>query len=159
MDELATTRRRFLAYFSGLGISSTLLPGSLWALMQEQEAVEVTSTMILQSAAVSGLELTDEQAEAMAEGVNRNLGGYATLREFGLAHEDTPPIHFNAIVPGMALDREQRPFRPSSRLCFHKFSHRFIQRNVGISEVVFPSKIGKILTFIGKKPAVAEEIG
>ena len=114
MDDLTTTRRRFLAYFSGAGLTSTLFPGALWASMQAQEAQEVSASMILQSAAVSGLELSEEQAEAMAEGVNRNLRGYASLRTFSLDNSVAPPIHFSALVPGMEVDREQRPFRMSS---------------------------------------------
>ncbi len=31
------TRRRFLAYFSSVGLSSTLLPGVLWAQIQDEE--------------------------------------------------------------------------------------------------------------------------
>lgn len=42
MDTLTTDRRRFLAYFSGVGMTSTLLPGTLWARIQEQQADEVT---------------------------------------------------------------------------------------------------------------------
>jgi Asp-tRNA(Asn)/Glu-tRNA(Gln) amidotransferase A subunit family amidase len=129
MGDFATTRRRFLGYFSGLGLTSTLLPGALWARMQEQQAAEVTSSMILQSAAVSGLELTEEQAGAMAEGVNRNLQGYAALREFKLDHEVGPPIHFNPLVPGMTVDREERPFRPSSA--------EGLQRPVDLEDVAF----------------------
>ena len=36
------TRRRFIAAFSGLGISSTLLPGVLWALVQDEEEPVIT---------------------------------------------------------------------------------------------------------------------
>lgn len=114
MDELATTRRRFLAYFSGAGLASTLLPGTLWATMQEQEAEEVTPSMVRQAAAVCGLEVDDEQAEAMAEGVNRNLRDYAALREFELDNSVAPPIYFSAVVPGMVIDRTERPLRISS---------------------------------------------
>ena len=75
MTDLLTTRRRFLAYFSGAGLTSTLLPGTLWARMQEQQAAEITPEMIQQAAAVSGMEFTTEQAEGMAQGVNRKAPG------------------------------------------------------------------------------------
>ena len=39
MNAVTTSRRRFLSYFSGVGLTSTLLPGTLWARMQEQEAL------------------------------------------------------------------------------------------------------------------------
>ena len=39
-------RRRFLTYFSGLGLSSTLLPGVLWARLQEEETPKITADML-----------------------------------------------------------------------------------------------------------------
>jgi len=113
MDPITTDRRRFLAYFSGAGLTSTLLPGTLWARMQEQEAQEVTAEMIREAGVLSGLELTPEQAEEMASGVNRNLHGYEELHEYRLHNSVAPPIHFNALVRGMDVDRTERPFRPS----------------------------------------------
>ncbi len=113
MDTLTTNRRRFIAYFSGAGLTSTLLPGTLWARMQEQEAGEVTAEMIRECGAIAGLELTEEQAEEMAEGVNRNLQGFASLHEQRLDNSVAPPIYFSPLVPGMEIDRVERPFRPS----------------------------------------------
>ncbi len=114
LPSLVTTRRRFLAYFSGAGVTSTLLPGALWARMQEQSVDEVTADMVREAAWVTGLEFDAEQAEAMAEGVNRNLRGQAELMEVRLDNSVGPPIHFSPLVPGMTLDRTERPFRPSS---------------------------------------------
>jgi Asp-tRNA(Asn)/Glu-tRNA(Gln) amidotransferase A subunit family amidase len=82
--------------------------------MQEQEAAEVTAAMVQQAAAISGLEVTDEQAEAMAEGATRNLRGYSALRDFNLDNSVAPPLHFNPLVPGMRVDREVRAFRTTS---------------------------------------------
>ena len=110
----STTRRRFLAYFSGAGLTSTLLPGTLWARMQEQESDEVTAAMIRDAGWVAGLELSEEEAESMASGVNRNLAGQAELMEYRLDNSVAPPIHFSPLVPGMKVDRTERPFRISS---------------------------------------------
>ena len=52
------TRRRFMAYFSGLGLSSTLLPGVLWAKMQETGAEAITLTMVTDSLKLSGVDFT-----------------------------------------------------------------------------------------------------
>ncbi|NNM34653.1 MAG: hypothetical protein HKO53_16355, partial [Gemmatimonadetes bacterium] len=65
-----TTRKRFLAYFSAAGLGSTLLPGALWAEMSRQQAAAVSGEMVRDAGWVAGLELTEEQAEEMAEGVN-----------------------------------------------------------------------------------------
>jgi len=33
---ISSNRRRFLEYFAGLGLTSTLFPGLLWAQLKEQ---------------------------------------------------------------------------------------------------------------------------
>ena len=80
----------------------------------QQQAQEVTPEMIREAATLSGLELTEEQADEMAEGVNRNLRGYAELHEYELHNSVAPPLYFSAIVPGTEIDRSERPFRVSS---------------------------------------------
>ena len=114
MDFGASSRRRFLGYFSGVGLSSTLFPGLLWSKMLDTDEPEVTLAMIRDASALSGLELTEDEAEALVEGVNRNLQGYSELREYKLENGVAPPIHFSTIVPGMQIDMVERPFRMSS---------------------------------------------
>ena len=114
MDFGASSRRRFLGYFSGVGLSSTLFPGLLWSKMLDSNEPEVTLAMIRDASALSGLELTEDEAEALVEGVNRNLQGYSELREYKLENGVAPPIHFSTIVPGMQIDMVERPFRMSS---------------------------------------------
>ena len=80
MDFGASSRRRFLGYFSGVGLSSTLFPGLLWSKMLDNSEPEVTLAMIRDASALSGLELTEDEAQALVEGVNRNLQGYSELR-------------------------------------------------------------------------------
>src|SRR5437899_2628713 len=40
------TRRRFMAYFSSLGLGATLVPGVLWARMQDVGAQTITLAMV-----------------------------------------------------------------------------------------------------------------
>src|SRR5215475_6808728 len=63
------SRRQFIGYFSSIGLSSTLLPGTLWAGMQEQRATKVTPEMLKHALEVAGLEFSDEQREAILNGV------------------------------------------------------------------------------------------
>jgi len=63
---LTSDRRSFLAYFSSLGLTSTLFPGVLWARLSETKpseapAPQLTKDMLRSAAAVAGLEFTDEQ--------------------------------------------------------------------------------------------------
>ena len=111
---LAASRRRFLVYFSSVGLGSTLLPGVLWAKMQEQGAARITAAMLKDALAVAGLEFTDEQRQQLVNGANQNLTRYADLRAVHIAPEVAPPMYFSPLVPGTRLDRVVRPFRPSA---------------------------------------------
>jgi hypothetical protein len=60
-------RRRFLAYFSAIGLSSTLLPGALWAQAQQADAAapQFTIEMLKNALALSGLTFSDDDEKAM----------------------------------------------------------------------------------------------
>lgn len=107
------TRRRFLAYFSGIGLSSTLLPGVLWAEMQQQRAEVITAAMLKDALAVAGLSFSEEQQQQMLNGANQNLQRYEELRKIHIDPSIAPPLYFSPIVPGTRLDRAQKPFRMS----------------------------------------------
>src|ERR1051326_4735867 len=75
---LSTDRRSFLAYFSSLGLTSTLLPGVLWGKLAETRVAEtqgkssevppaLTKDMLRDAATVAGLEFTDEQLDRSEE--------------------------------------------------------------------------------------------
>ena len=76
----AVDRRGFMAYMSAMGLGGTLLPGGLWA--QIQERGEITSEILADAGAVAGLEFTEEEGDLMVAGLNRNLQSYDALREF-----------------------------------------------------------------------------
>jgi len=110
----AATRRQFLAYFSSAGLATTLLPGVLWAKLQEERASRVTSAMLKEALAVAGLEFTDEQREQMLNGVNQNLTRYADMRRIHLDPNLAPPFYYSPLVPGTRLDRAAKAFRPAA---------------------------------------------
>lgn len=112
-EQQLQTRRRFLAYFGGVGLSSTLLPGVLWAKLQEAESQKITMEMLREAARLAGLELTEAEQKEMVEGVNKNLERIEEIRETHLDNSVPLPLVFNPIVPGMTLDKAKRPFRMS----------------------------------------------
>ena len=75
------SRRHFLTYFSSLGLSSTLLPGVLWAKLQDEEEPKITKEMLEDAEAVAGLEFSDEERELMLRRLNSNLEDYEALEE------------------------------------------------------------------------------
>jgi len=114
MSDANHSRRQFIGYFSSVGLSSTLLPGVLWAEVQEQGATKVTPEMLKHALEVAGLEFSDEQREAILNGVNQNLTRYSELRAIHIDPNLAPPLYYSPIVPGTKLDRTARPFRASA---------------------------------------------
>ncbi|MFV2006024.1 MAG: amidase [Longimicrobiales bacterium] len=120
-------RRTFLAYMSGLGLGGTLFPGVLWARVQEGQAI--TSEVLVDAAAVAGLDFSEEEREGMLRGLNQNLGAYRSLREQGIPNEIPPAIRFDPVLPGAVLPTEQRPIRMSRRPA--------VERPTDLEEVAF----------------------
>ena len=108
------SRRNFLAYFSSIGLSTTLLPGVLWARIQETGAESLTVGMMKETAALAGLEFTDEEFELMVDEVKKNFDHYQEMRQTHLDNSVPPPLYFNPVVSGMAFDRTEREVRQSA---------------------------------------------
>jgi len=112
MSTAATAnRRRFLQFFASLGLSSTLLPGVLWAHANENRPHTITKEVLRSAVEVAGLTFTDPELDAMIEGINRNFPELASLRDLQLENSVSPPLYFNPLLPGMRVDRAARPFR------------------------------------------------
>jgi Asp-tRNA(Asn)/Glu-tRNA(Gln) amidotransferase A subunit family amidase len=107
-------RRDFIAFFAGLGLSSTLLPGVLWAQIQERSAKKISKEMLVAAEQIAGLNFTDAQREIMLDGVNNNVSFYEELRRVPLKVSDPPALRFSPILPGMRFDKRRLPFRPTS---------------------------------------------
>jgi len=122
-ESTAATRRQFITYFSSVGLASTLLPGVLWAKLQEEQTARVTSAMLKDALAVAGLEFSDEQREQMLAGVNQNLERYAELRQIRIDPNLAPPLYYSPIVPGTRVDRVAKPFRPAAVAPLHRPSN------------------------------------
>jgi Asp-tRNA(Asn)/Glu-tRNA(Gln) amidotransferase C subunit len=102
-------RRTFVAYFGTAGLSTTLLPGVLWGIAQDQETI--TKEMVAQAEAIAGLEFTDEERERIATALSRNVSNYERLREVQLPNSVVPAVQFDPVLPGMDLSIARRPFR------------------------------------------------
>lgn len=113
LEDHELTRRSFLSYFSALGLSSTLLPGVLWARLQQEEEARITREMLDEAEAISGLEFTDEERELMLEGLNENLRSYEALREVEIPNSVPPALYFEPVPPGETIAVEPRPLRRS----------------------------------------------
>jgi Asp-tRNA(Asn)/Glu-tRNA(Gln) amidotransferase A subunit family amidase len=107
------TRRRFIAHFAGLGLGTTLVPGVLWARMQDAGMSAVTLEMVTDALQLSGIELSETERKAMVDSANQNLTRYQELRKIHIPNDVSPPFHFSAIVPGIEVNKTRLPFRLS----------------------------------------------
>lgn len=109
----ALSRRKFTAYFAGLGLSGTLLPGVLWARLQEADGPRITKEVLMDAEKMAGLTFTDEERELMVEDLNGQLKNYEALRAVPLDNGVAPALQFNPVLPGMTFETEQKPIRMS----------------------------------------------
>ncbi len=94
-------RRKFLGYFSALGLGSTLLPGVLWA--KVAEGAEITPETIACAEEVAGVKYTPEQRLQMVEGLKGQEIQVEQLHSVKLANEVAPAVVFDPVPPGATL--------------------------------------------------------
>src|SRR5512144_2872146 len=99
MSEVVETRRRFMTYFAGAGLGSTLVPGIVWARMQDAGTQTITLEMITDALKLSGIDLTEDERKDLVTGANRNLTQYAEIRKIHIPNDVSPPFHFSPLVP------------------------------------------------------------
>lgn len=109
------TRRRFFAYFSGIGITSTLFPKILWSKFQDQKLEKINREILLHAEKIAGLEFNNEERDLMLEGLNNNLESYEQLRNISIDNSVPPALQFNPILPGMSFEQKSAQFRLSKQ--------------------------------------------
>src|SRR5688572_33230884 len=114
MRTLDTTRRRFMATFAGAGLGSTLVPGVVWARVQDSGTPRVTLAMVNEALKLSGIEIGEEEKTSIVETANRNLAGYEDIRKLHIPPDVSPPFHFSPLVPGMPVNKTRQPIRLSA---------------------------------------------
>jgi len=87
-------------------LGGTLLPGALYALAQQQG--RVTAAMVEQAAQLAGLDFTEQERENLVRGLNGNLRNYELIRAVSIDNAVPPAVHFDPVLPGLALPTERR---------------------------------------------------
>jgi Asp-tRNA(Asn)/Glu-tRNA(Gln) amidotransferase A subunit family amidase len=124
----AESRRRFLGFFSGMGLGGTLLPGVLWAQLQQDGAQKITLPMLTDALALSGLTFAEEDQKALLQAANQNLARYEEIRRAPIPNDVAPPFYFSPLVPGMKVSRVKLPVR---------FSTPKVTRPANLEDVAF----------------------
>jgi len=102
-----------MTHFAGIGLGSTLVPGVVWARMQDQGAQRVTAAMVKEGLKLQGVEVPDADIQAMVAGANQSLTRYEEVRKMSIPLDVSPPFHFSALAPGIEPNRTKLPFRMS----------------------------------------------
>jgi Asp-tRNA(Asn)/Glu-tRNA(Gln) amidotransferase A subunit family amidase len=116
MNDIAWNRRRFVAFFSSIGLGSTLLPGTLTAIAQD--APTITVGMVEAAAKLAGISLDPAAIERVVSSLNQRTGllsRYEAIRSMNLGNSVPPAFVFNPVLPGMKLPIERRPFRMTAQ--------------------------------------------
>jgi Asp-tRNA(Asn)/Glu-tRNA(Gln) amidotransferase A subunit family amidase len=114
MKNIDQTRRRFMATFAATSLGTTLVPGVLWAKMQDAGASKVTLAMVTDALKTSGIDLTDDEKNNIVDSANRNLTGIESIRKIHIPNDVSPPFHFSPITPGMTVNRAKQPWQLSA---------------------------------------------
>ncbi|HEY6328875.1 MAG TPA: amidase, partial [Blastocatellia bacterium] len=94
-------RRAFLAVCSQFGLTSTLLPGVLWAMADPKG--KVTREMIDHAAAIADVPIAEEYKEMMLESLNDFAKDYDMIYELKIGNQVAPAIVFDPVPVGMKL--------------------------------------------------------
>ncbi len=112
----ALDRRGFMAFFSGVGLTGTVLPSVLWDLAQDE--ARITKDMLAHAEAIAGLEFTEAERDMVVDGLNNNLRAYEGLRRVTVANDVAPALRFDPLLPGRRLPdpsaHRPRGTRPSN---------------------------------------------
>ncbi|MBZ5525733.1 MAG: amidase [Acidobacteriia bacterium] len=104
-------RRSFLAACSSFGLTSTLLPGVLWAMAEEKG--KVTREMIDNAAKIADVPIADEYKNMMLETLNGYTQSYDAIYALKIPNSVAPAVIFDPVPLGMKLSTVKRPMKIS----------------------------------------------
>jgi len=110
-------RRAFLAVCSRFGLTSTLLPGVLYAMADEKS--KVSREMIDQAAVIADLHIADEYKDMMLESLNNLPQGFEAIYGLHIPNQVAPALVFDPVPAGMKLKTERRPQNVSAPTKMH----------------------------------------
>lgn len=112
-QKTSLSRRRFLSYFTGIGMTSSLLPGILWMKCQSSKKLRITKAMLKDAEKLAGIEFTDEERDLMLDGINNHLDKFERMRKIPLENDIQPPLYFSPILPGMTFPAKKEKIKIS----------------------------------------------
>ena len=98
----APDRRAFLALCASTGLTSTLLPGVLWAQIQPGTKT-ITLEMVRGAAELAGLTWTDAECQDLFDSLSRLARGTDFIDKPSLTNASPLPLHFDPVPPGVPV--------------------------------------------------------
>lgn len=105
-------RRTFLAVCSRFGLTTTLLPGVLWAMADEKS--KVTRQMIDTAAAIADVRIADEYKDMMLDSLNNLPQGFEAIYNLHIPNQIAPAVVFDPVPAGMKLEARRQPLNLSA---------------------------------------------
>ncbi|HKD78982.1 MAG TPA: amidase [Candidatus Angelobacter sp.] len=105
-------RRAFLTVCSRLGLTSTLLPGVLWAMADQKP--KITREMIDNAARIADVPIPDEDKDMMLEGLNGYTESFDAIYQLHIKNGVAPAMIFDPVLPGMKFETARRAARVST---------------------------------------------
>jgi Asp-tRNA(Asn)/Glu-tRNA(Gln) amidotransferase A subunit family amidase len=99
-------RRSFMGYFAGVGLTSTLFPGVLWAKLAA--GADITVETIASAEEVAGLHFDPAERELMLDGLKQQEARIEALHKIPLPNSVSPAIVFDPLPPGKTVAPEPR---------------------------------------------------
>src|SRR5204863_4467651 len=94
-------RRAFLAYFTSIGLGSTLFPGVLWAQAQQQpQGAEITKETIAAAEEIADVSFTDDERAAIVRNLQQARIAIDQLHHVPIDMSVLPAIVFDPVPPG-----------------------------------------------------------
>lgn len=91
-----------------------LVIGGAFALYYFKGGKKITTEDIKAAEKIIGLNFTRKERKMMLDNLKDNLSRYKELRKVNIQNQVPPSILFNPVVPGMSLEKEQKPFTYSA---------------------------------------------
>jgi len=112
-----------MSYFAGVGLTSTLFPGVLWAKIKA--GAEITVDTIASAEDVAGVHFDQTERELMLDGLKQQEQRIEALHKVPLSNSISPAIVFDPVPPGKKIPME--PKRPMVR---SRVSARAVPQNL-----------------------------
>jgi Asp-tRNA(Asn)/Glu-tRNA(Gln) amidotransferase A subunit family amidase len=141
-------RRQFLAYFSSIGLGSSLLPGVLWGKLAS--GADISKDTIAAAEEIAGVSFTDAEREMMVKNLTSQREAIQTLHKIPIDNSVAPAIVFDPLPPGAELPKKEGKPLIRERVAI-------MARPGSLEELAF-QPIGRVADLIQKKRVKPSEL-